>query len=1065
MKRTRPSFENTWIGARKYYMDWLWISTEMSLPNETGSNGYPPWKSDRPSDTSKSCVLLDHHTCNSPLHIQNLREHKCMEPLFIEEACNVKKDFICEIVQEDNDDQTKQYQITVDQVSYIFFNERKSWVDALDSCERLSMTLAVPETDRQWEMIISYMGDMQTEFDHVWLGGRWIPNEWVWLDNRSIPVSSKNKYPPWCNTFDVHEEEEDCLNLDRDSHNRAEIYGYNCLMKQEYVCQFDIADAIESSDRSVSNQYIYTPTGVTHNEAERLCRKNDSFLAIVNDIRLAQKLAMIIPRDTLAWIGGKRIANIWRWIRTAEVIPDVTNEDNYPPWESVTSVMGKQMCLAMKSGYREQPLFVEKPCKERLHYVCQPEAQELPPPDVVINYSGIQHYFYKNGVPWREAKKICSLGKLFLATVGNLGLANFLLEGMGDANSQWTSGRESLPGNWIWTTSSLRLPNEIKRGYPPWINNIIPTNIPSKCLLLDSYKNKPVFKSENCLHNHSYVCVDKIFISNDTQISVGNLTINVEDMITNIAKAKKACIDSGRVVFDFSKVTYTQLLKILEMEKVKSIWLDVVYSSEGKWVYTDTMKEFKTNISFPEKDTHSINDPKNCLTLRLTTENKLILVPSLCSDFSRIVCMSKQTNTSAPPRVEKVINDSVTIIAVLENSAFDDSNLLCINVGGEIVARLLSQRAIDFFNTLHSSYEVFWLGARFVNSTWRWNDNVPVALNASFRSLPIVKSNASSIYESSCLVYIRETNTVEVANCSKKYSTVCEKVILKCEPRQQESYLEWSPKRCTKERLDVGTVCRVKCPITYNLVGPELYVCVKGKWSNDFKPSCRTHREQGLILDNLFKVRIAKETIRSSFLFVIDIGKVHKKGFEKINYEKSLHFSKHVANTMLLGESRRVGIEFYSRTAKIVDSMESQNCYLIKTIGKLISHTNTSQFSSLRPNYYNAFQVAETFFDKNIKKGSGFIFFFAMRPDTGPIQNRTEIIRRLKAKGIVVVIITVGEEINRSQLEEMASSQYEGLQLYSFKTIKGLEAAANVLKSKAKFKTTDCTKDDNLRDT
>lgn len=71
------------------------------------------------------------------------------------------------------------------------------------------------------------------------------------------------------------------------------------------------------------------------------------------------------------WIGAKRMEGIWRWLDTREVIPDVRGADNYPPWENTHSSLGKVVCLAMKAGYREQPLFVERPCNERLYYICQ----------------------------------------------------------------------------------------------------------------------------------------------------------------------------------------------------------------------------------------------------------------------------------------------------------------------------------------------------------------------------------------------------------------------------------------------------------------------------------------------------------------------------------------------------------------------------------------------------------------------------------------------------------------------------------------------------------------------
>lgn len=37
----------------------------------------------------------------------------------------------------------------------------------------------------------------------------------------------------------LHEDDEDCLNLDRDAHNVPLLYGFNCSAKQAFVCQIE----------------------------------------------------------------------------------------------------------------------------------------------------------------------------------------------------------------------------------------------------------------------------------------------------------------------------------------------------------------------------------------------------------------------------------------------------------------------------------------------------------------------------------------------------------------------------------------------------------------------------------------------------------------------------------------------------------------------------------------------------------------------------------------------------------------------------------------------------------
>lgn len=95
-----PAFENVWIGARKDILGWMWMPTQQILPNETARDGYPPWRFDSPMDNSKTCVMLDHHPCLNPFHVHTYRHHVCEEAIFIEENCNLKKDFLCETRKE-----------------------------------------------------------------------------------------------------------------------------------------------------------------------------------------------------------------------------------------------------------------------------------------------------------------------------------------------------------------------------------------------------------------------------------------------------------------------------------------------------------------------------------------------------------------------------------------------------------------------------------------------------------------------------------------------------------------------------------------------------------------------------------------------------------------------------------------------------------------------------------------------------------------------------------------------------------------------------------------------------
>lgn len=85
-----------------------------------------------------------------------------------------------------------------------------------------------------------------------------------------------------------------------------------------------------------------------------------------------------------------------------------------------------------------------------------------------------------------------------------------------------------------------------------------------------------------------------------------------------------------------------------------------------------------------------------------------------------------------------------------------------------------------------------------------------------------------------------------------------------------------------------------------------------------------------------------------------------------------------------------------------------------------------------------------------------------MRADTGSM-NRTVIVDRMKEKGVVFVMVSIGDEVNRNLLEEMASIKYGSLQLYLFKSIRGMRDASDLLKKSSHVRSSrDCAHADAL---
>lgn len=83
-----------------------------------------------------------------------------------------------------------------------------------------------------------------------------------------------------------------------------------------------------------------------------------------------------------------------------------------------------------------------------------------------------------------------------------------------------------------------------------------------------------------------------------------------------------------------------------------------------------------------------------------------------------------------------------------------------------------------------------------------------------------------------------------------------------------------------------------------------------------------------------------------------------------------------------------------------------------------------------------------------------------MRPDSGPL-NRTVVIQRLKNMGVTIIVVALGNLINRNQLEEIASVKFGALQLYTFNTIKDLQQASYFLKDRSRVHFLDCPRSSN----
>lgn len=95
MLKSRPEFEDVWIGASYKDDQWVWVETGEEiktipavLKNESGAETpeniivpqFPPWFEPEVRK-SKGCIIFDRHLCETPT--------------FIDLKCNRQRDFVC----------------------------------------------------------------------------------------------------------------------------------------------------------------------------------------------------------------------------------------------------------------------------------------------------------------------------------------------------------------------------------------------------------------------------------------------------------------------------------------------------------------------------------------------------------------------------------------------------------------------------------------------------------------------------------------------------------------------------------------------------------------------------------------------------------------------------------------------------------------------------------------------------------------------------------------------------------------------------------------------------------
>ncbi|KAF2884062.1 hypothetical protein ILUMI_22109 [Ignelater luminosus] len=1039
MQHMRPVIRNAWIGARRQNYGWIWTATDEIIPSEKDlDTDYPPWPSDDFRDMQyKDCLVLDHHVCKS-IYVRgntDVRTNCKEKPVFLPEGCHMKRDFICEMIPPKPRAPPNETEVIMaGSIKYVFLRQRQKWKSAVNTCRSLNMMLAMPETKEELNAIISNLADVEYAWDHIWLGAKWniFTNNWESINKTALPVGNRS-YLPWCKSMPLHEASENCLNLDRDAHKVPVVYGFNCSIPQGFVCQFVPDEAMSIADNVKSRIFVIQDYLLNYGDAEEACQVQKSHLAITNSMELAQNLSLMLPADTLVWIGGQRIDSVWQWSRTKEIIPDFPDDFNYPPWGSLTTQEGK-MCLAMQSGFRKRPMFIEVPCNKKLFYVCELGPKSLPEPDLTIKHHDYLYYFYNQKEVWEKAGFFCTASHLKLPKVGNFELANYL-SGINSAQNAWWIGSKREPNDkWRWINGEP-LSEKIIQSSLFQANS---SNDTTECLLLLNDSSITKFLGIDCKERHGFICMNYNVHSHEPLTKKHDVIVDIKQTLGSMKTGKKYCEAQGMNVMNITE-NLRVAKEIMQEKQIPTVWMNVIHINNGKWLYQSNRQEFRSTLKFPERDIKDVMGiRKDCAMLVLRIGGQFEIKRSECNDHSFTLCQKKTqglTDKFTLDQVEINVADNVKLIASLEGRTFEQSKQYCLDIGAETIDKSLYKEAVQFFKTLSPDYKQFWIGEIFAAA----HKAKPVAWqigNSKQGGYQKMQKSAKAV--NMCVAYNRTQNSEYNANCSEKLSTLCFLELRTCAASPNITNLKWSPQKCEHKDIQSGQVCTASCR-NWMLFGPEKIVCNKGNWTYRSQPavmpSCIGNNQQLQILLNFLKsAEIQDKSRPPPFIFALD------SGIPKYIFDISISIVKHIANIIILNKRRKAALILYNKRPELaLEFYGYDTCFFSEKL-KYLSTTRPSA-----PNYVKVLSSVYSLLEFEQSYHNIVLVFFAQRKDVGSAGDRIKVLHRLQSQNVTVLILTANKQLQQISLENMASVFNNELLFYRFQSETQLRECADFL--------------------
>ncbi|XP_053621401.1 uncharacterized protein LOC128681491 isoform X2 [Plodia interpunctella] len=265
MLKVRPSIENAWIGARGALGRWSWLDSGLSVFQpppllDVAAAMWPPLR-DRNDLKQSGCMQLDRHAGRAPVFLEARCERRmhfiCYQEKYFSADVpnkNGRKDFSAGATGLRTTEPTP----SDDVYYYVLVKQKFYWQHAYENCQKLNGTLAFIESHDALISLLLLMGENKDEpIGHIWISGRLNMTKdatdtvsYTWYN----PSNGKRIYdsvhaadaatlglyvPPWLD--DDFSLDNSCLNLDRQDHLNAIVYGLPCDTPQYSICMIEKA--------------------------------------------------------------------------------------------------------------------------------------------------------------------------------------------------------------------------------------------------------------------------------------------------------------------------------------------------------------------------------------------------------------------------------------------------------------------------------------------------------------------------------------------------------------------------------------------------------------------------------------------------------------------------------------------------------------------------------------------------------------------------------------------------------------------------------------------------------